>query len=105
MEANNCVYINCSLSKPKQPVRKVLEDIDALLEELLEEDSQQLKVNYSRLDLTFILKPLLEKITVCEPQQRPACLCLMSAAFLSFQTESEGGSEDRKRSCQAAQRK
>lgn len=57
MEANNCVYINCSLSKPKQPVRKVLEDIDALLEELLEEDSQQLKVNYSRLDLTFILSP------------------------------------------------
>lgn len=49
MEANNCVYINFSLSKPKQPVRKVLlEDIDALLEELLEEDSQQLKVNHSK---------------------------------------------------------
>ncbi|XP_011617163.1 cilia- and flagella-associated protein 418 isoform X1 [Takifugu rubripes] len=52
-----------SLSKPKQPVGKVLEDIDALLEELLEEDSQQLK------------------------------------------TESEGGSEEKTRSCQAAQRK
>lgn len=48
MEANNFVYINFSLSKPKQPVRKVLEDIDALLEELLEEDSQQLKVNHSK---------------------------------------------------------
>lgn len=105
MEANNCVYINFSLSKSKQPVRKVLEDIDALLEELLEEDSQQVKVNHSCLDLTFILKPLLDRINVCEPQQRPACLCLMSAAFLSFQTESEGGSEDKKRSCQAAQRK
>lgn len=46
MEANNCVYINFSLSKPKQPVRKVIEEIDALLEELLEEDSQQLKTEF-----------------------------------------------------------
>lgn len=41
------VSITFSHTKPKQPVKKVLEDIDALLEELLDEkdDSLQLKVN------------------------------------------------------------
>lgn len=45
---NNFVSINFSLTKPKQPVREVIEDIDALLEELLDEKDDnclQPKVN------------------------------------------------------------
>lgn len=61
MEENNFVYINFSLSKSKQPVRKVLEDIDALLEELLEEDSQQLKVKNSKELLIYFEAPFRQR--------------------------------------------
>lgn len=45
---------NFSLSTTKQPVRKVIEDIDALLEELLVDDYQQLKVNSLKTAIVFI---------------------------------------------------
>lgn len=52
---NHFFSINFSLTKPKQPVREVIEDVDALLEELLDDDCHPPKVKALLLELCFML--------------------------------------------------